>query len=191
MVLDPSSTKIYDLRLIVCFAARSANPDSVHTLTFLSNDTNNSQAMTSSLAYKLYKSLDANGIKTKMAARLGEVRVSMSNDYAMDVLTQTEEGVIAGLALSQASAEEQRLGQALTALRQAELRHFINTGAGVTAPTQEELPWVTAYREFVRLQTEQRQQSMVTGQGRLIYEKDGSDLVVNFEDQQVYKGPFI
>jgi len=191
MVLD--TVKTHDLRLIVCFAARSVNPDKKHTKDYLENSENHT-ALKSSLAYQLFKYLDQKGKKTKMTARLGEVRVSPSKEFEMEILTQTEEGVIAGLGLKAASAEEQNLGKNLSDIRKAELRTFITMGVKELEPKKEkpeEGKWVAAYKKFVKLNNEKQAQAMQTEKGRLKYEKEGAILVISFEGDELYRGQML
>lgn len=183
--------KTHDLRLIVCFAARSSSTETVHTRNFLRSSRGGHQALKSSLAYKFYKRLDEAGVRTKMFARLGEVQVSMSSEFAMDVLTQTEDGVLATMGLGEASDREQHLGAHLSESRRAELRMFVSMGTPELGPdTDEEEQWVDAYREFTRLNQLKDDRATSTGSGRLLYERSGSQLKISFEDTQVYKGAF-
>jgi len=196
MVLDPAASKIYELHLIVCFAARSANPDRVHSREFLSNPESNHDALASSLAYKLYKDLTANGVKTRTYARLGEVRVSLSSDRQMDILTQTEEGVLGTLALSEAAAEEQRLGAAIPESRKAELRmlyqmdqRILPRNDTITAPTLAERPYYDAYTRATLAKANSIKEAQRTGDGVVVYRQEGATLVIEFEGGEIYRGP--
>ena len=194
LVLDTS--KVHDLRLIVCFAARSDNADVVHTEKFLSNGKNNYQALKSSLAYKLFSTLDGKNVKTKMAARLGEVRVSAAEGFAMTILTQTEEGVVAGINLKQAIDEEQKMGRKLKPGREIYLRNYVTLSdqkLPITVPEckpldDDETKYVEAYRQFCKLNREKEKQALQSAKGRLIYEKQGGNLVISFEGRKIYEG---
>lgn len=190
--------KVHDLRLIVCFAARSATTDAIHTKNYLSSNRNNHAALKTSLAYKFYKGLHDQGVRTKTAARLGEVQLSMSSRFAMDILTQTEEGVLAGLELGALARQEDALGQHLTDMRQAELRYFVNNKGqeiapppDLTAPTGDaETAWFRAYKAATRARYEKDQHAMKTGKGRLTYEPHSSGLRIRFEGSKIYTGGF-
>jgi hypothetical protein len=187
-----SKDKVHDFRLIVCFAARSTNPDSNHTRTFLSSGADNYRTLKSSLAYKFFKDLTQSGYPTKLYARLGEVRVDLNSDHGMDILTQSEEAVIAGIGLSLNSATEQRLGALVNPLRQYEIRQKVAVGSELGVLNDAETSWLTAYQESLRLNNEKKRQAVATSTGRLRYEKiTGGNLQIKFEGTEIYNGAFL
>lgn len=184
-----STEKTHDLKLIVCFAARSVNPDKRHTKAFLSGSQNNYQALKSSLAYKLYKDLDDNNVHTKMTARLGEVRVSATQAFEMEILTQTEGAVLAGLQLGQASADEQRFGNGISNIRKAELKIYINMGTEEFGPkTDAESSWIEAFKLTTSLNQKKSEEAQLTETGRLTYQREGVTLIISFEGGELYRG---
>lgn len=184
-ILDPSAGKTYEVILIICFAARSGNPDQRHTKGFLQNPAN----LASSLAYKLFKSLNEARIPLRMRARLGEVRVSMAQidgRFSMEILTQSEAGVIAGLQITQVAQQERQLKDKLT----PEVRQSLQSG---TRQPQDdtETAWLAAINQIRQLTPTQKQEGAEPKEGMLLYERQGNDLIISFENEEIYNGAML
>ncbi len=187
MILDPNHAQPYELILIICFAARSGNPDRLHTRDFLSN----ANSLKSSLAYKLFKRMDDDRIKVRMSARLGEVRVSVarigdSEKWANQVLTQTEAGVLAGLRMAEIGHEEMELKKGLSEKDQTDLRNRLREPAN-----KAERDWLACIRECQELVRTQKAEEPDPNTGMLVYYKNQNDLVINFQGEIIYRGAML
>jgi hypothetical protein len=187
MILDPAHEGTYEVILIICFAARSGNPDERHTKSFLENP----GSLRTSLAYKLYKRLIEENVRTRMSARLGEVRVSVSQvgdtgRFGHQVLTQTEDGVIAGLRMAELGREERVLKAQITEEVRIALMNNLRQPANET-----ERKWLAAVRECQQLVSTQRREESDPNTGMLVYFMEGTNLVVNFQGEELYRGAML
>ena len=187
MILDPAHTRRYELILIICFAARSGNPDARHTRSYLENV----QSLRTSLAYKLYKKLDEERISVRMSARLGEVRVSVArlgdtDKWAHQVLTQTEAGVIAGLRMAELGQEERELKNRLSEKDRLDLLNNLRVPNNRT-----EARWLEISRECQTLGRIQKEEEGDPNTGMLVYSKAGGTLAINFQGDEIYRGPML
>jgi hypothetical protein len=124
------------------------------------------------------------------------VRVSLSSERQTDILTQTEEGVLGTLALSDAAAEEHRLGAAIPEVRKAEFRmlyqmeqNIVPRSDAIKAPTLAETPYYEAYKRATLAKTNSFKEAQRTGDGVLVYQQEGATLVIDFEGAEIYRGP--
>ena len=183
LILNSTRTTPFNLTLIICFAARTSTHDVDHTAAFL-KDPNH---LKTSLSYKLFKGLTQNGISVRMTARLGEVRVSLSPDtLATQIVTQTEEGVLAGLAKKDASDDEQAIGTRLNDKDKYRLRQ------GGAPATDDEREWLTAFKEFTDKATKERGEK--AKYGKLIYRMVTGQLQITLKYPKplvLYQGPLL
>lgn len=178
MILDPSNAKQYELVCVICFAARSSTTDSVHTKDFLAN----ADRLKSSLAYKLFKHLIDGGLKVRMSARIGEAKVQWG---FTDLVTQTEDAVLAGLQQADVVALEVATGKNVTDPRKTELRQ------GGKAANDAERKWLAAQQEAQKLKIASTKTSFDPSKGLVVYEKSGASLVISFEGETVYSGAML
>jgi len=189
MILDPAHRSTYELVLVICYAARSANPDEIHTKNFLKNTGN----LNSSLAYKLFKRLDAARISVRMIARLGQVKVDMakvSGKYGITLLTQTEAGVKAGLRMAEKGHEfdllDKKLSGTLKDKWETVKDGLMRNLRRPEGKDQEE--WLKLKKELEPLAKTQATNEADPSRGVLVYEKEGGMLRINFQGKDIYHG---
>ena len=178
MVLDPSHQKGYEVVCVICFAARSNNPDARHEKAFLSDPA----VLKTSLAYKLFKQLTDAGIKLRMSARVGEAKVQYGYP---DLVTQTEDAVKAGIDQAEFVRQEVELGKTISEQRKDDLRK------GQEPRGEAERKWQAAQKEAQRLDREKRMAHVDSSKGLLFYQRSGTTLTISFEGESIYTGPML
>ena len=184
LILKPATPKPYNLTLIVCFAARSGDHDQTHDQDFLKDP----EVLKTSLAYKLFKDLVDGKVNVRMTARLGEVRADENLDQ---ILTQTEEGVLASLALQDKADLEQRLGRDVDDKRKYYLRLTPNPVFRKENELSEKF-WLKAWKEADALRKAAKGEK--AKYGKLIYQFLEGKLVITLKypkPLELYHGPML
>src|SRR5262249_55966363 len=162
-----------------------------HNVDFLRHPDN----LRSSLAYKLFKHLVQNDVNVRMNARLGEVRTQENTELkrhnlenAGHILTQTEDGVLAGLMERDKHDALKAAGAGLDESERGVLRFLAPLGRAGDSELENEyakgkkelkVAYVGALKELKDVM--ERKQGQAAKSGKLIYEFPQNRLKITFK----------